>query len=148
MEQSHVERNAAELVHLRALVAHVRDEELSRDIDGAWTVSALLAHLAFWDRYAVARWAQARRNGQRVPLPTGKIADLVSDAAREGWLACPPRVAALQALAAAEASARLIAGLDARIRWLRLWRVEAPNSSIARAIGAATSTRSKGLSVA
>jgi len=45
--------NTHELAHLVALVGKLTDQDLSHPLDAGWTVSAVLAHLAFWDIRAV-----------------------------------------------------------------------------------------------
>ena len=54
MQMSIVERNQAASARLVELAARLTEEDLGRDLGGGWTVQAALAHLAFWDRYAVA----------------------------------------------------------------------------------------------
>ena len=110
---SYVERNTADLQRLRALIERLDDQDLAREVGVGWTVAATFAHLAFWDRYLMARWAGAVRQGLRVPevLPD-TVAGLINEAALEGWRACPPRVAASLSLAAAEEVANVVAELD------------------------------------
>jgi hypothetical protein len=111
MEREYLERNAVGLARLRALVGRLSEDELARPVEGDWTVAALLAHLAFWDRFVLARW-RAAQEGHSPPagLADGLV-DLINAAGLEEWQAIPPHAAARQALAAAEASERLIAGL-------------------------------------
>jgi hypothetical protein len=112
MDRAHMERNAAQRARLQALVERLSDDDLVRALAGDWTVAALLAHLAFWDRFVLARWTQAALEGRRVPPLIGDVQlDLINAAALEGWRALPPRAAAQQALSAAEAIERLVAGL-------------------------------------
>ncbi len=112
MDRSYLERNATEGARLRALVERLSDDDLARSVDGEWTVAALLAHLAFWDRFVVSRWQRAAQDGQRVPPAIEHVPlDLINDAALNQWRALPPRTAANQALAAAEAAEQLIARL-------------------------------------
>jgi hypothetical protein len=97
--------DAAELDRLRRLVTRLSDADLAKPLPDGWTVAALLAHLAFWDRRAaflVQRW---QREG-RAPTPSEDApdSDVVNEAAKPVWLALPPRAAANEALAAAEAA--------------------------------------------
>ena len=110
MEQEHVARNAAERERLRALVARLSEEEWQCPLGDGWTVAAALAHLAFWDRYVLARWGQYDREGAFLALPDRHV-DLANEAALPQWLALPPRRAAALALAAAEEVDRRIAEL-------------------------------------
>ena len=38
-----------------ALTANLSEADLSRPLDGGWTIGAELAHLAFWDRVHIGR---------------------------------------------------------------------------------------------
>src|SRR5579859_6947956 len=96
MDQSYLERNAAGLERLRAMVEKLRDEELAKPIDEEWTVGAAFAHLAFWDRYLVARWTYALNNDVLPEPAAAYVAALINEASLEAWKACPPRVAAQQ----------------------------------------------------
>jgi hypothetical protein len=114
VEQTYLEKNDGGVERLRALVGRLGDDELARELEGGWTVAAALAHVAFWDRYVVARWELAQRLGLRIPANIdGAAAGLINDASLEIWRALPPKAAAQQALDAAEYAARFIAGLGA-----------------------------------
>ena len=54
-----VEENNASRMRLETLLGSLTDEELAFSTSYGWTVSALLAHLAFWDNRVLAltrRW--------------------------------------------------------------------------------------------
>jgi hypothetical protein len=107
------ERNTEALARLSALIRRLGDEDLTRALGDGWTVSTALAHVAFWDRFQAARWAQAQAAGLRLPGEIGEVGgDFINDASLESWRATPPRLAAEQALAAAEHIERIVAGLD------------------------------------
>jgi Mycothiol maleylpyruvate isomerase N-terminal domain len=113
MDQSFRERNAEGLERLRALITSLSDDELTRSVGEQWTVSVVLAHLAFWDRFLAARWTYAADNDLRIPPATPDfVADLINDAALEGWQSCPPHDSAQQAMAAAENIERIVGALD------------------------------------
>ncbi|TMD03786.1 MAG: hypothetical protein E6J01_15385 [Chloroflexi bacterium] len=113
MGQDHAARNTEGLDQLRELVRQLRDLDLTRPVGGdGWTVSSTLAHLAFWDNVAVERWTQFDRRGAFTDM-ADPVFDIVNAAALEQWRALPPRLAADQAVAAAEAVAARIAGLSA-----------------------------------
>jgi hypothetical protein len=113
MGQTHVERNAAGLTHLHALAARLSEDDLQRQLDDDWTIAMLLAHLAFWDYFVLARWEQAARNGLRVPSSLDDaVQDLINAAALPVWRACVPGEALPLALAAAKAVNACIADLD------------------------------------
>src|SRR5262249_45403926 len=64
-----------------------------------WTIGAVLAHAAFWDRYVTTRLSRWKKQGfEDVPIDP----DAINDSALPGWRAIPGRVAAADALAAAE----------------------------------------------
>jgi hypothetical protein len=157
MDRTYVERNAAGLARLRALAARCTDDELQRPIEGGWTVAALLAHLAFWDQFVLARWKWAEREGLHVPQALDSAyQDLVNDAGMSLWLACPPREALRQALAAADAVDHYIAGLDDEVAAGllasgraplvdRSWHRDPHLAEIERALGDARSGCSRGI---
>ncbi len=99
-DRLYVERNDAERERLRLLLGRLGDDDLSRVLDGGWTVSAVLAHLTFWDRRALVLLRRWERDGVS---PSPYDADAINDAAKAQWLAIPPHVAASEALAASEA---------------------------------------------
>lgn len=99
MDTSYIQHNAAELQRLRKLIGQLSDQDLARPVGDGWTVSAILAHCAFWDRVARLRWENWQQEGiQWVPLEL----DVLNNAQLPQWLALPPREAAHQALIAAE----------------------------------------------
>jgi len=56
-----VEENNASRMRLETLLGSLTDEELAFSTSYGWTVSALLAHLAFWDNRVLAltrRWKE------------------------------------------------------------------------------------------
>lgn len=108
MDDQLVQRNAGSRARLRALIDRHSDEELGRSLENGWTVSATLAHLAFWDR-RVAILLRRAQGGDLTPSPADF--DLVNDALKPTWLALPPRAAADECLAAAEEADAAVAGL-------------------------------------
>jgi hypothetical protein len=98
---AHVAHSAASRERLRQLLARLSDEQLAIELHDGWTVSGSLAHLAFWDRFVLARWNHYDREGAMLTLPE-PLVDLVNAAALPQWLAIAPRAAAGMALAAAE----------------------------------------------
>jgi hypothetical protein len=112
VDGSHVERNDASRARLRQLVARLGEGELSRELGDGWTVAAGLAHLAWWDRYALASLESWQRSG--APPRTGEARE-VNAAALADWLALPPSAAAAAALDAAEALDRRVAALPGEL---------------------------------
>src|SRR5438067_12673734 len=103
MDVDLTERNRASLGRLRAVAARLSENELLRPIDPPWTAAGLFAHMAFWDRFAHARWVEAVNTGDAVPV---SLADdpleLVNQAGLDGWTATAPHLAIEQCLTAAE----------------------------------------------
>jgi hypothetical protein len=119
-----IQRNETQRLRLVALVQRLTDEDLSRTLDGGWTVSAALAHLAFWDTFDVAlltRW----RYGQPPPIEPDWYADALNEAALHAWLLVPPRDASTLAVEAAEAIDEAVAALGDQIVEALLARNEA-----------------------
>jgi uncharacterized damage-inducible protein DinB len=91
LDQSYTSENAAEREHLSSLANRLTDEELARPMDAGWTVSAVLAHMAFWDHRAlvlIKKWEQEGIG------PSPMDTDIVNEATRLLCLAIPPRTAA------------------------------------------------------
>ncbi len=107
MDRRFVDANDDSRRQLAALIDRLGDEDLARDLGDGWTVAAALAHVAFWDRSAEARWERWRTDGSMEEFSNALI-DVVNAANLPGWRALPPRVAADLARSAAE-------DLDARI---------------------------------
>jgi hypothetical protein len=108
---SYIEENAAERKHLIDLANRLTDAQLRRQMDAGWTVSAILAHLAFWDQRAVVlldKWQQSGVGPS--PIDT----DIVNEAMRVHCLAIPPRAAVELAILCAIAIDQKIEQLDSR----------------------------------
>lgn len=119
MDSPYVTRNNANLERLQQLVARLSDDQMNHPIDNGWTVSAVLAHLAFWDRFVLERWIQTERDGKLVPpVLDDAVQDLVNAAALPQWRGTAPRVVAREALEAA-------AAVDEKIEQLSPAMVEA-----------------------
>lgn len=89
--------------------------DLARQVTEDWTVAALLAHLAFWDRFVLARWEAALGEGVLpMVLPSGAI-DMINAAAQLQWSALPIRSAGPEAMRAAEAVDRRIEELPSEM---------------------------------
>jgi len=119
-----IQRNEAQRLRLVVLVDGLTDADLRRRLEGGWTVSAALAHLAFWDTLDVAllvRW----RDGQAPPIEPDWYADALNEAALPGWLLVPPRSATTLAVDAANAIDAAVAALEDPIVKALLARNEA-----------------------
>ena len=93
------QQNAESRQRLTALVRRLTDTDLALSTDYGWTISALLAHLAFWDhRMSVIldRWLTEGFD------PSEIDSRAVNDALKVLCHALEPRIAADLALVAAE----------------------------------------------
>lgn len=113
MDRPYIGRNDASRERLRQLVARLSDAQMNRAIGNGWTVSVVLAHLAFWDRFVLERWNRAERDGALVPpVLDDSMPDLINAAALPQWQAMPPSIAARDALEAAATVDRKIEELS------------------------------------
>jgi Mycothiol maleylpyruvate isomerase N-terminal domain len=119
MDQSYVGRNHEQRERLRRLLEGVDEAALARPVRAGWSVATVLAHLAFWDRFGLARWDAFERTGQ---FPGAVDADVLNAACEAEWRALAPRAAARLALEAMEA-------LDAHIERLSSASVEAAQAA-------------------
>jgi uncharacterized damage-inducible protein DinB len=94
----YVQRNAQSRARLASLCERINDEQLARIAFGEWTISAVLAHMAFWDRIALERWNTFEKEGQVTQLP-----EFVNTVGAADWLAMPPRKAVRLVLESADA---------------------------------------------
>jgi hypothetical protein len=107
---SRIEADNASRERLRALIDRLSDSELAKPMPDGWTVAAVLAHMAFWDRRAtvlVERWTRERRGPE--PRELNDDVAQINDGAKPQWLALDARAAANEALAAADAADRTMA---------------------------------------
>lgn len=118
-DRTHERETDAERARLRRIVAAASDDDLGRPMPGGWTVSAVLAHAAYWDARAIHwmdRWAAGAE-----PAPyQEEDTDVENEAAKPLCLALPPRIAATLALRLAdEADAKVAALSDAMLAKVR-----------------------------
>jgi hypothetical protein len=131
VDRSYVERNAESSKQLRELVGRLGEADLARPLGEHWTVATALAHLAWWDRYALAAVETWARTGQ--PPRTGEAHE-VNEAALADWRQLPGPVAARLALEAAEAVDRRLAELpDALVQAIAAERPRLLDRSLHRA---------------
>ncbi len=100
LDQSYISENAAARERLAALVNRLNDQQLGHPLEAGWTVSAALAHLAFWDQRALILIEKWQKEGVG---PSPIDVDIVNEVVRGLCLAIPPRAAANMALSAATA---------------------------------------------
>lgn len=99
MDRSFAESNRASRERIRAM-ARLSDAEMQTPVGQHWTVSILLAHLAFWDRRVLYVLDMTEKNGK---LFAPEIDVYVNDLFLPFWAALPPREAARIAVESAEA---------------------------------------------
>jgi hypothetical protein len=103
-----IKDNAVENDHLRKMVARLSDEEMGHSLEAGWTVSAVLAHLAFWDQRAITLIRKWEKEGVGASLVD---TDIINETARIFCLAIPVRKAAELAVTLADEVDQVIAGL-------------------------------------
>jgi hypothetical protein len=108
----HDAANERARTRLRTLVARLDVEDLARTLAGGWTVASTLAHLAFWDRIAEARWRHRRDQGTALFYFTDDMVDVLNAAGLYAWRQLPGPVAAHACVSAAEETDALIATLS------------------------------------
>jgi hypothetical protein len=104
-------RNRAARERLDALIARVGDRDAV--VEEGWTVGALLAHLAFWDRIATARLERYLLDREAPASASDTITDYTNAAGMRQWKETALRVAAAQAHDSAAEVDRLISSLPA-----------------------------------
>ena len=104
-----LEKNELECAHLERLAQTLTAEQLSRPMEAGWTVSAVLAHLAFWDIRASTLINKWRQTGVE---PSAIDTDVINEVTRRLCLAIPPRAAAQLALDSALSLNGLLEELD------------------------------------
>ncbi len=100
VDQSYLTRNEASRERLQLLVARLSEADLMRTVREGWTVSAVLAHVAFWDRVRMMGWE--RNDPERGYFESDAEQDMINDSALPQWHALPPNEAVREVLAAAE----------------------------------------------
>ncbi|MFL5776819.1 MAG: hypothetical protein ACJ76W_11145 [Chloroflexota bacterium] len=111
-DAGHNDRNDASRRRLADLASRLGADELALEIDDTWTVGALLAHLAFWDRLVEARWTHADASGSATPIGLDdELTDLINGAAIPAWRIVDPRRLSALVVTAAEDVDALIAAL-------------------------------------
>jgi hypothetical protein len=107
--QSDLAENAAARERLEIFVRKLSDADLCHPLAAGWTVSAVMAHLAFWDKRALVLIEKWKQDGIG---PSPMDVDIINEATRELCLAIPPRAAVEIAIASATAIDRAIEQLN------------------------------------
>jgi len=114
VDRSIVADNDTERARLRALVGRLSDADLGRPLDAGWTVSGVLAHLAYWDQRIVVLLDEWEKRGPSWAPPHEQAQDVdwINDAGKPMCLALPPRVAADLAVSIADTVDRRVAAVS------------------------------------
>jgi hypothetical protein len=103
------QQNNDSLDHFKSLLAILSPSELSTPMPAGWTVSAVLVHLAFWDKRALTLLEKWQKEG--ITFSPMDI-DVVNEVTRPLCLAIPTQIAIELFLQTAEAVDQLIGTLD------------------------------------
>ena len=104
-----VNENSESLKVYRELLAHLTDSQLETPMPEGWTVSAVLAHLVYWDERALVLLNKWEKDG--IEFAPNEV-DIVNDAAKPLCLSIPGRVAVDLFLRTAEKIDKKVASLD------------------------------------
>jgi DinB family protein len=119
VDRSHEVETDAERERLRRLIAGASDEQLRRPMPAGWTVSGVLAHVAYWDALAIYWLDQWARTGEPT-VYQDEDSDAANEAAKPLCLALPPRLAADLSMRIAEEADRKVRELsDAMLAKIR-----------------------------
>ncbi len=99
MDRTYIAVNKTALERLRGFIAGAGEDLLRRPMSDGWTVSAYLAHMAFFDRRVSRILDRINRDGLS---PSPYDVHILNDAMKPAWLLLSPADAAAEALAAAE----------------------------------------------
>jgi hypothetical protein len=102
MSNSFSEQNRRSLDELRELVQGLTDEQLQTKIDDDWTIAAVLAHIAFWDRRAAKSIDRLRADKEFKPGVDD--AHVVNNSLLSVWSRLAPRDALAEFIEAGEES--------------------------------------------
>jgi hypothetical protein len=114
----YVEENNRERARLQDLLDGLTEEKLQRTLPNGWTVAGALAHIAFWDAYAVATLKEWEKNGfSATSSPVHIVNEAVDNMSRIIPLAALPawvrECAEASDLCAAQVSPELAAAMEA-----------------------------------
>ena len=112
-EEVGVTANDEQRERLADIVGRLTSDDYALEAMPGWTVGAVLAHLAFWDRLVIERWTRAIADAATIPVSLSEVlTDLINGASLAQWLAMPGPLAGREAIAAAEAVDQFVEGLE------------------------------------
>lgn len=101
--------NRESLGQFKSFLATLSDSELSTPMPAGWTVSAVLAHLAVWDKRVLTMLEKWQKDGiEFSPID----ADIINEVTKPLCLAVPPRESINLFIQTAETLDKLIAQFD------------------------------------
>lgn len=109
MANEYKQDNETSRARMKALAARLTDEQLATPMANDWTVSAYLAHIAFFDRRALELAGKFKTAADVYESPLD--VHILNDALLPQWRLIESRAAATDALAAAAAVDAAIAAL-------------------------------------
>ena len=110
MSDDHLARNRASRERLAAVIARLGEPTVV--LPDGWTAGALLAHMAFWDRFAASRFEKYLRDREAMVFLNDAFFDHINAAGRPQWTATPLGAAAADAMSSADAVDGFIARLS------------------------------------
>jgi hypothetical protein len=108
MNNTYTSENTTSRHELLSLVNSLRQEQLIQLLDSGWTVSGILAHLAFWDQRALTLLQKWQHEGIG---PSPVDVDVINEVTRPLCIALESRTAAQLAISTAEAIDKAIESL-------------------------------------
>ena len=102
---------------IRTLVATLSEADMAREVGDGWTVAALLAHMAFWDRMWLRKfeaWERSGTVGSRQGGPPFRV-DALNAAMLPWWLAMESDEVRHEVVAAADAVDRQVESLTDQV---------------------------------
>jgi hypothetical protein len=85
-----VTANDEQRERLGDIVGRLTSGDYALEATPGWTVGAVLAHLAFWDRLVIERWTRAIADDTTIPVSLSEVlTDLINGASLAQWLAMP-----------------------------------------------------------
>jgi DinB superfamily len=110
MPNSFTEPNRAAFEELRTYVEQLTDEQLHQAIDDEWTVTAAIAHIAFWDRQRAIVVERILVDSTYQPLRTET--DVINATLFPQWRLLAPKEAIADMIEAGELVNRTVDLLD------------------------------------
>jgi hypothetical protein len=108
-DRSYIEQNDASRARLDATLERLTDADLTRELEGGWTVASALGHIAFWEEYDLTIF---RRSLTEAKAPAYGDYEALNEAMRPLWLLLPPHAAVQYLREMLRAVDGALAGLD------------------------------------